>query len=408
VPGCTTSKSAPLVLASDSGFCASCGENGGGEPDSVCCAQSHGRPRGGRTLKHVARDTLANFRVAGTRVVCFASVVSEAGATSNPHRTMSGDPRGLGRGRMERALLSARCPIHCSNTETVMIAARLLLATLTLSATASAQGGVLHYCTPGAAGARLSASGSASFTAQSGMGDFVLRATNVPTGATGVFLMGSGITPAIPFGQGFRCVAGPIFRLGAVTSVAGQASLALDYTDAGSAASMITPGSAWTYQFWFRSGPSFDLTDAIQVVFGPPEPLLGASTIESGVYSSHPLGWTNEGGFEIARDAAQWAALWDLHDGAIPRTPLPTVNFSQEMVVAVFAGRRSTGGHQFVIRGLDLSVAALDVSTLENAPGAGCNVLFVITQPYHFVRVPRVEHLVVRDWRRNVNAASCP
>jgi hypothetical protein len=41
------------------------------------------------------------------------------------------------------------------------------------------------------------------------------------------------------------------------------------------------------------------------------------------------------------------------------------------------------------------------------APGRNCNVLFVVTQPYHFVRVPRVEWLQLGAWTRVAYAPPC-
>jgi hypothetical protein len=287
---------------------------------------------------------------------------------------------------------------------TVLSLAVALLASMATSA--SAQGGVVHYCQPGVSGAHLSVSGSASFAANGGSGDFVLHASNLPAGATGVFWMGSGITQAIPFGLGFRCVAGPVYRLRAVAAVPGHTSVshALDYLDAGSASSSIAPGTAWSFQFWFRAGGSFDLTDAAQVVFGPPELVVGAASVAQGAITSHPLGWTQAGGIELVEDAAQWSALWALHDSSA--SP-PSVDFARDVVVAVFAGMRSTSGHSITVRRVELSVARLDVGTKEMAPGRNCNVLFVATQPYHFVRVPRVEWLQLGAWTRVAYAPPC-
>lgn len=287
----------------------------------------------------------------------------------------------------------------------ILLVASALLATWV--PTASGQGGVLHYCQSGVSGARLDVSGSASFAANGGSGDFTLHATNVPVGASGVFLMGSGITQAIPFGQGFRCVAGPVYRVRAVTAGVGRSSVShtLDFLDTTSASSLIQFGSAWTFQFWFRAGGSFDLTDAVQVVFGPAEPVQGASSIARGTFTSHALGWTQAGGIVLVQDAAQWSALWAEHDPWA--TIAPTVDFTQDVVVAVFAGRRSTSGHELTVRHLDLSVATLDVGTQEIAPGQNCNVLFVITQPFHFVRLSRVDHMQLGAWSRAVFAPPC-
>ncbi len=265
----------------------------------------------------------------------------------------------------------------------------------------------MHYCQPGASGAWLAVSGSASFAANGGSGDFTLHASNLPASTTGVFLMGSGITQGFPFGLGYRCVAGPVYRLRAVSAAPGATSVShtLDYLALTNASNLITPGSAWTFQFWFRAGGSFDSTDAAQVVFGPPEPVIGASSIASGNFSLHPLGWAIGGGIVLVQDSTRWNALWAAHDPA--QAPAPFVDFTQDVVVGVFGGWRPTSGYSMQVTNLDLSVATLDVRTLEVAPGQNCNVLFVTTQPFEFVRLPRVEFLRLGAWYRDTFSQAC-
>ena len=53
----------------------------------------------------------------------------------------------------------------------------------------------------------------------------------------------------------------------------GTGSLALDFTDPLSAASLISAGSTWNFQFWYRDpqpvGHGFNLTDALSAQFCP-------------------------------------------------------------------------------------------------------------------------------------------
>jgi hypothetical protein len=273
---------------------------------------------------------------------------------------------------------------------------------------AFAQGGVTHFCTSGQAGSHISAAGSASFTANGGSGDLVLQADHIGPTAPGLFFFGSSSIAPVPFGNGMRCVGGSVFRLPAVTPAPGSnvSTFAVDYLSGHGLA--ITPGSTWNFQFWFRSAGTFDLSDALQIHFTPPSELTGWSTIEQGQYTGHPLGWSSGGGVLLVDNDAEWTQLWNLHQGAIPTVPPPTVNFSQEVVVAAFGGNFSTGGYTFAIRRLGLSVATLDVATIVHAPGANCLVIFVLTQPYHFIRVPRVEHMQLGTVTHGVDVQDCP
>jgi PrcB C-terminal len=271
---------------------------------------------------------------------------------------------------------------------------------------ALAQGGVTRHCISGASGSQISASGSASFTVNGGSGDLLLHSTSMPSGSFGRFFYGPTSTAPVPFGNGFRCVGAPLFRMPVLPQ--GSADFAVDYLMPPSVAGTITPGSTWNFQFWFRSGPSFDLSDAIEIRFVPPENLTTWSTIVEGEISMHPLGQLQAGGIQIIDDANEWAQFWAEYDPSFPPTAPPFVDFTQNQVLAVFAGLRTSGGYSFAIRRLELSITTLDVSTVERRPGNGCLVTAVMTQPHHIVLVPRVEHLAIGAWTRGVVVFDCP
>jgi hypothetical protein len=90
---------------------------------------------------------------------------------------------------------------------------------------------------------------------------------------------------------------------------------------------------------------------------------------------------------------ADWQELWHRHDAAkLPPRPLPRVDFTAEMVVAVFAGEKSTGGHAIEIARVEEqeSPHELRVFYRQSAPSPGGVVLQALTQPFHFVRMKRV------------------
>ena len=93
-----------------------------------------------------------------------------------------------------------------------------------------------------------------------------------------------------------------------------------------------------------------------------------------------------------ARSAPDWAALWNLHAGERAR---PAVDFSKEMVVAVFLGSRPTAGFSMEIVGAREEGATLTVQYRETRPQAGRIAAQVLTSPYHIVAVP--QHAAVKD-----------
>jgi hypothetical protein len=121
-------------------------------------------------------------------------------------------------------------------------------------------------------GALIGSSGSSSVA----QNDLVLTATGLPPNVPGLFYYGLSSAQA-PFGEGLRCVAGPIARLappqfsgptGALTRVLDFGAFPL-----GAGPLSVSPGDAVHFQCWYRdpsAGPAgFNLSDARQVSLCP-------------------------------------------------------------------------------------------------------------------------------------------
>jgi len=129
-----------------------------------------------------------------------------------------------------------------------------------------------NYCTsaPNSTGypATMAAVGSTSISAN----DLALVGFPVPTTQSGVFYYGPAAAQ-VPFGNGTRCVSGPnLNRLDVeVSSSEGVIAHDLDLTDPPTAAGLITLGSTWYFQCWFRDpaggGVGFDLSDGMALTF---------------------------------------------------------------------------------------------------------------------------------------------
>jgi hypothetical protein len=88
----------------------------------------------------------------------------------------------------------------------------------------------------------------------------------------------------------------------------------------------------------------------------------------------------------VARTPAEWSALWTSHGG---EGAPAAVDFSTQMVAAVFLGSRPTGGHRVDIVSTRRDGETLVVEYLERAPGRGDIAIQVLTAPFHVVRLPR-------------------
>ena len=91
----------------------------------------------------------------------------------------------------------------------------------------------------------------------------------------------------------------------------------------------------------------------------------------------------------VARTREEWAGLWARHVG--PSAAPPPVDFSAEMVVAVFAGERPTTGYGLEVTQVLSTDRGLQVMYRERTLPAGALVRPVVTAPFHIVRLPRFQ-----------------
>ena len=123
---------------------------------------------------------------------------------------------------------------------------------------------------------------------------------------------------------------------------------------------------------------------------------LTFETISKGSYSGH-----NERGDYVIKDSSELENLWGKMQSRVSPTPisaitdLPDVNFNDEMVIAVFQGTQSTGGYAIEITKIVEKKNSLEVFVKETSPSPDSMVTQAFTQPYHIVKVKRVDKEVV-------------
>ncbi|MHA2135473.1 MAG: protease complex subunit PrcB family protein [Candidatus Thorarchaeota archaeon] len=88
------------------------------------------------------------------------------------------------------------------------------------------------------------------------------------------------------------------------------------------------------------------------------------------------------------RDAETWESLWlDLYSGHSPIPEVPVVDFTSEMLIAVFQGERSSGGYSTNITQINMTIAYYIVYVDEIHPGENCVTISVMTYPYCIVKI---------------------
>jgi hypothetical protein len=88
----------------------------------------------------------------------------------------------------------------------------------------------------------------------------------------------------------------------------------------------------------------------------------------------------------VVRTGDEWSKLWIQHAGE--RTK-PAVDFSKDVVLAVFMGTRPTAAFTVDIVGTRTEGATLVVSYRETRPAPGGVAAQILTSPYHIVAVPK-------------------
>ncbi|MEA5445163.1 protease complex subunit PrcB family protein [Gammaproteobacteria bacterium AB-CW1] len=104
----------------------------------------------------------------------------------------------------------------------------------------------------------------------------------------------------------------------------------------------------------------------------------------------------------VIRDAEAFEGIWRQ---AGQRGEPPAVDFEQFMVIAAFMGERRTGGYTVRVRSAERNEEGLKVRVRMEAPGRNCMVTQAFTQPFHLVRLPRVEGAV--DFEVNQETVDC-
>lgn len=94
----------------------------------------------------------------------------------------------------------------------------------------------------------------------------------------------------------------------------------------------------------------------------------------------------------VIKTPREWVALWQQHIAQHLSQPSPPpVEFSSEMIVGIFLGQRPTGGYAVEISRIVQEGQAVKVYYQETAPPPGTFVTQALTQPFHIVKLKRLE-----------------
>ena len=105
--------------------------------------------------------------------------------------------------------------------------------------------------------------------------------------------------------------------------------------------------------------------------------------------------WTRTGVGEARRLVIRDANAWDQFWSELGVGERPEVDFTRDVVIAVAAGQRPTGGYEIAIDRVTQANRELTVEVVERTPGPNCMTTASLTQPVDIVTIPASE---ARSW----------
>lgn len=156
--------------------------------------------------------------------------------------------------------------------------------------------------------------------------------------------------------------------------------------------------SIWRVKADINNDDVVDLYDAIRLAKHYGKQWIEFQTVARGYFSG-----ITSSGYYVIDDQENWTNLWNQHQSIrTPQDPLPEVNFSESIIVAVFMGTRVTGGFEIEVKSVQPSDNLLVVKVESTRPGLHCIVVFVLTQPYHIIKLDRTDRQIFFDTTQTI------
>jgi hypothetical protein len=118
---------------------------------------------------------------------------------------------------------------------------------------------------------------------------------------------------------------------------------------------------------------------------GNEQQLVTFSTVQKGEGGSLA---NNQAQVSVIRNNTDWAIFWNqLNRKYSPEPNIPSINFSESVMIALVDAPRVTGGYSITITSIQITPTGITVNANQVSPG-GCMVTQALTQPFHLVTVP--------------------
>lgn len=86
----------------------------------------------------------------------------------------------------------------------------------------------------------------------------------------------------------------------------------------------------------------------------------------------------------------QWREIWrEMHSFILPVPETPKINFEKQMVLAVFMGKKNSGGYEIKISKITKTEEKILVEVIEKKPSPESFRTMALTSPYHIVVIKK-------------------
>jgi hypothetical protein len=85
----------------------------------------------------------------------------------------------------------------------------------------------------------------------------------------------------------------------------------------------------------------------------------------------------------VIRSTTEWTDFWKF-SMTVP-TSMTSINFNENMFLAVVDGTQSVDGYSITITGVQRTLDGVIVQAVENSPGQNCSVQPWVNQPCHII-----------------------
>ncbi len=130
------------------------------------------------------------------------------------------------------------------------------------------------------------------------------------------------------------------------------------------------------------------------VTAGTAEACAACDDDDGAVVAFVPVGKGSYGGvndrrFVVVKDEIEWKELWgEINGNVLPLPPLPEIDFSRQVLAAVFQGLKRSGGYSISVEAIIETGDRVTVSVREQEPGPQNLVTMALSSPWEVVAFP--------------------